>query len=393
MLDEPSNGLDPQGMREMRDLIEPSPTTDRRAGVVAQLSELEQVCDWLVLIDTGRSVYQGPAADFLEDGAALAIAPQRTEDLDALDEGGDRQRPARPAQRRAGDHPAAGRERSDLAAEVNAAAFGAGLVLVEIAPVRDTLEERYLSLVGTASVLESDHYEWSIVMTNVIRAELYRLVRRRTIVIGGAVAVAFSFLAAFAIFAAADSVGHGPRRVARRSPSSPRAVVPRRSPSARASPRFLALVSAIALIGNEFANGTFRSLALREPRRIRLIAGKFIGLAIVLAGILLAAEALTFLTSPPARWQDVPTDAWFSLGGITGAAGDFASTFAGLAGWMVSGPSWRSCSVRSRSRSPSAWPGQGRSRTSPSTRGRRGCGCSPARCCGRSSPEARRNSG
>ena len=44
-------------------------------------------------------------------------------------------------------------------------------------------------------------------MTNVIQAELYRLVRRRTIVIGGAVAVGFSFLAAFAIFAAADSVG------------------------------------------------------------------------------------------------------------------------------------------------------------------------------------------
>ena len=44
--------------------------------------------------------------------------------------------------------PLRGRERSDLAAEVNAAAFGAGVVLVEIAPVRDTLEERYLSLVG-----------------------------------------------------------------------------------------------------------------------------------------------------------------------------------------------------------------------------------------------------
>ena len=48
-------------------------------------------------------------------------------------------------------------------------------------------------------------------MTNIIRAELYRLLRRRTLVIGGVVAIAFSFLAAFAIFAAADSVG--PRSV------------------------------------------------------------------------------------------------------------------------------------------------------------------------------------
>ena len=44
--------------------------------------------------------------------------------------------------------PLGGRERSDLAAQVNAAAFAAGVVLVEIAPMRDSLEERYLSLVG-----------------------------------------------------------------------------------------------------------------------------------------------------------------------------------------------------------------------------------------------------
>ena len=113
------------------------------------LSELEQVCDWLVLIDTGRSVYQGPAADFLADGAALAIAPQRCDDLDDLlrivtSAGLTAQRNSERV-----IIPLRGRDRSDLAAQVNGAAFAAGLVLVEIAPVRDTLEERYLSLVGT----------------------------------------------------------------------------------------------------------------------------------------------------------------------------------------------------------------------------------------------------
>ncbi len=155
VLDEPSNGLDPQGMREMRELIERLARADRTVLVSSHmLSELEQVCDWLVLIDTGRSVYQGPAADFLEDGAALAIAPQRTDDLDALlrvvsDTGLSAQRNAERV-----IIPLRGRERSDLAAEVNAAAFGAGLVLVEIAPVRDTLEERYLSLVAAPGVLQ-----------------------------------------------------------------------------------------------------------------------------------------------------------------------------------------------------------------------------------------------
>jgi ABC-2 type transport system permease protein len=176
-------------------------------------------------------------------------------------------------------------------------------------------------------------------MTNVIRAELYRLVRRRTRVIGGAVAVGFSFLAAFAIFAAADSVG--PRSTQGGTTLAQLAAAGGGTEAFAVGASFaslLAFVSAIALIGNEFANGTFRSLALREPRRIRLIVGKFVGLAIVLAGMLLAAEALTFMTSLlAAEWQGVPTDAWFSAGAIGEAVADFASTFAGLAGWMVLG--------------------------------------------------------
>ena len=156
VLDEPSNGLDPQGMREMRELIAGLARADRTVLVSSHmLSELEQVCDWLVMIDTGRSVYQGPSAAFLDQGAALAIAPRPTDDVDQLLKvvlGSGLH-----AQRNEGRVviPLRGRERSDLAAEVNSAAFRAGLVLVEITSVRDTLEERYLSLVGPSQAIES----------------------------------------------------------------------------------------------------------------------------------------------------------------------------------------------------------------------------------------------
>jgi ABC-2 type transport system permease protein len=176
-------------------------------------------------------------------------------------------------------------------------------------------------------------------MTNVIRAELYRLLRRRTLVIGGVIAIAFSFLAAFAIFGAAESVG--PRSTQGGTSLARLAASGGGTESFAVGASFaalLAFVSAIALIGNEFANGTFRSLALREPRRVRLIVGKFIGLLTVLAGLLLLAEGFTFATSLlAAQWQDVPTHGWFSVAAIGGAVGDFASTFAGLAGWMVFG--------------------------------------------------------
>src|SRR5215211_2485033 len=77
ILDEPANGLDPQGVREMRALVASLAGTGRTVLVSSHdLSELEQVCDWLVLIDTGRSLYQGPTRDLL-DGATggLTVVP------------------------------------------------------------------------------------------------------------------------------------------------------------------------------------------------------------------------------------------------------------------------------------------------------------------------------
>ncbi len=66
ILDEPANGLDPQGVREMRSLVGGLAGRGRTVLVSSHdLSELEQVCDWLVLIDTGRSLYQGPTRDLL----------------------------------------------------------------------------------------------------------------------------------------------------------------------------------------------------------------------------------------------------------------------------------------------------------------------------------------
>src|SRR5204862_6739879 len=89
ILDEPANGLDPQGVREMRGLIGRLAGSGRTVLVSSHdLSELEQVCDWLLLIDTGRSLYQGPTRDLL-DGvmAGLAVAaedPAQHEVLEAL---------------------------------------------------------------------------------------------------------------------------------------------------------------------------------------------------------------------------------------------------------------------------------------------------------------------
>ena len=149
ILDEPANGLDPQGVREMRSLIGRLAGTGRTVLVSSHdLSELEQVCDWLVLIDTGRSLYQGPTRALLHNvNGGLAVVPQRPEDHPAL----------RDLLVARGHHVDVeddrlvvginGSDVGDLAAAVNRTAFDAGMVLVELSPLRTTLEDRYLALV------------------------------------------------------------------------------------------------------------------------------------------------------------------------------------------------------------------------------------------------------
>jgi ABC-2 type transport system ATP-binding protein len=149
ILDEPANGLDPQGVREMRSLIGRLAGTGRTVLVSSHdLSELEQVCDWLVLIDTGRSLYQGPTSDLLKGGASgLVVVPQHSEDHPVLrdllvNRGHDVDMSDNRLMVSTN-----GADVDDLAASVNRAAFDAGMVLVELSPNRTTLEDTYLSMV------------------------------------------------------------------------------------------------------------------------------------------------------------------------------------------------------------------------------------------------------
>ncbi len=149
ILDEPSRGLDPQGVREMRTLVGGLAGTGRTVLVSSHdLSELEQVCDWLLLIDEGRSVHQGPTRDLLDSATAgLAVAPERPEDRWPLRD----LLVARGLRAEVRDERLVvgvdGSDVGDLAASVNRTAFGAGMVLVELSPLRTTLEDRYLSMV------------------------------------------------------------------------------------------------------------------------------------------------------------------------------------------------------------------------------------------------------
>jgi ABC-2 type transport system ATP-binding protein len=70
ILDEPTNGLDPQGTREVRTLVRDLASDGTTVLVSSHLlSEIEQVATHVGIMAAGALVRQGPLADVLADGA------------------------------------------------------------------------------------------------------------------------------------------------------------------------------------------------------------------------------------------------------------------------------------------------------------------------------------
>jgi ABC-2 type transport system ATP-binding protein len=71
VLDEPTNGLDPQGTREVRNLVR-SLAHDGATVFVSShlLAEVEQMCTHAAVMSAGRLVAQGPLADLRRAGSA-----------------------------------------------------------------------------------------------------------------------------------------------------------------------------------------------------------------------------------------------------------------------------------------------------------------------------------
>jgi ABC-2 type transport system ATP-binding protein len=71
VLDEPTNGLDPQGTREVRTLVREIATEGTTVFVSSHLlAEVEQICTHVGVMRTGRLVFQGPLDDLRRTGAA-----------------------------------------------------------------------------------------------------------------------------------------------------------------------------------------------------------------------------------------------------------------------------------------------------------------------------------
>ncbi len=142
LLDEPANGLDPEGIRWLRTFLRARAAEGKTVLVSSHvLAEVEQTVDDVLIISKGRLVAQGPLSR-LASGASPVIrcrSPQAESLEQAL-----RQRGA--AVNRLDDALAI---RGPDAAEVGQAAHDTGAVLHELLTERPSLEDLFLEIAGT----------------------------------------------------------------------------------------------------------------------------------------------------------------------------------------------------------------------------------------------------
>jgi ABC-2 type transport system ATP-binding protein len=151
LLDEPTTGLDPAGMRDMRDLV-------RRLageGITIMLSshllyEVEELCNRVAIIRKGRIIYLGSLRDLLETAASgyrlRTLEPERARVVLLAQTGIGDVRDGNGELRFSGDE--------QSVAALTIALGRAGIGITTLVPETQSLEELFLGMTGGES---SDH--------------------------------------------------------------------------------------------------------------------------------------------------------------------------------------------------------------------------------------------
>lgn len=155
VLDEPTNGLDPQGTREVRSLVR-SLAADGATVFVSShlLAEVEQICTHAAIMSAGRLVAQGPLAELRQAGETRIrlLTPDAGTATEVLLRLG-----MPPAGSREAAHPeadghvvtaVAAASRLEAPEDIVAELVAAGVRVRGFSVERESLEERFVALTG-----------------------------------------------------------------------------------------------------------------------------------------------------------------------------------------------------------------------------------------------------
>ncbi len=146
ILDEPTNGLDPEGIVEIRRLLMSLGAGGKTVFVSSHLlSEIQAACDWIVMINDGGMVFSGPLNDLLDLASPRisAAAEEKGHNSGLMQLAAD-----------AGYHAVAvngGIEieaPAEWTAELNRLAWQAGITLRELRATSADLEQAFFAMTG-----------------------------------------------------------------------------------------------------------------------------------------------------------------------------------------------------------------------------------------------------
>jgi ABC-2 type transport system ATP-binding protein len=149
ILDEPTNGLDPAGIQEFREMIRAMVEQEGRTVFVSShlLDEVEKTCDAAAIVDRGKVVVQGAMAELAAGGKPrheLLLNVDASERALSILQGSDLVAEATAVGKGELRVVLAGEAAS--AAAVNAMLVGAGVGVMRLEPVRHSLEQRFLEI-------------------------------------------------------------------------------------------------------------------------------------------------------------------------------------------------------------------------------------------------------
>jgi ABC-type transport system involved in multi-copper enzyme maturation permease subunit len=176
-------------------------------------------------------------------------------------------------------------------------------------------------------------------MIAALRAELVKVLRRRVLVVTALTTLLFAFGSAAIVLASAEPADGTPTArgvtVQSLSEAGGGTEVFTTAVSFAGTFLFVVFVGAVAI---EFSRGTFRTMLLHQPRRLRLLAGKMAGLLVFAAAVLAAAEVLTWLAARLiAPSQDVATSTWVSSDALGHGLADYGSVLFWVSGYALLG--------------------------------------------------------
>ncbi|MEM9201049.1 MAG: ATP-binding cassette domain-containing protein [Actinomycetota bacterium] len=148
VLDEPTNGLDPAGIVEIRNLIKDLGASGRTVLVSSHvLAEMQAACDRFVVIRDGQLLFTGTADELLDAGPSrVVVRPEQARDLHKLGQ----TIQAQGYEVETVDRDLIVNAPPNVSARLNELAFSVGITLSELITRQDDLEDIFLHLTQEA---------------------------------------------------------------------------------------------------------------------------------------------------------------------------------------------------------------------------------------------------